>query len=126
MRAPWTHDAVLPGGDFAIDGISALRTDVLARYPWLPKDQIGRMTRAYGTRIYTILGTANSLEDLGRNFGGDLYEAEVRYMRETEFAKTPEDILWRRSKLGLKLNEQERAVIAEKLRLYGAAQTQAA
>lgn len=126
MRPPWTHDAVLPGGDFAIDGINALRTDVLARYPWLPKDQIDRMTRAYGTRIFTILGTANSLEDMGRHFGGDLYEAEVRYLRETEFAKSPDDILWRRSKLGLKLNVQERAGIAEKLRLYGAAQVQAA
>ncbi len=126
MRAPWTHNAVLPGGDFAIDGINALRADVRARYPWLPKDQIGRMTRAYGTRLFAILGTANSLEDLGQHFGGDLYEAEVRYLRETEFAKSADDILWRRSKLGLKLNDQERAGIAEKLRLYGAAQTQAA
>jgi glycerol-3-phosphate dehydrogenase len=124
MRPPWTHHAALPGGDFAIDGVEAMCADVQARFAFLPKDQIARMVKAYGTRIFTILGTAARLDDLGQDFGGGLYEAEVRYLRDTEFAKSPDDILWRRSKLGLKLNDQDRAVITEKLRLYGAAQRQ--
>ncbi len=107
MKAPWTHDASLPGGDFPIDGVAALRSDVKTRYPWLGDTQIARMVQAYGTRIFRILGTATCIADLGHDFGAGLHEAEVCYLRDTEFAKTPDDILWRRSKLGLKMTEHQ-------------------
>ena len=102
-----THDASLPGGDFAIDGVGALRAKVAARYPWLDAAQTARLVQAYGTCVFMVLGEAASAADLGQHYGAGLYEAEIRYLCETEFAKTSEDILWRRSKLGLKMNAQE-------------------
>jgi glycerol-3-phosphate dehydrogenase len=111
MSPAWTHDAHLPGGDFAIDGGDALRADVAARYPWMDKGQIARMVQSYGTRIFKILGAAKSPVDLGYHYGAGLYQAEIDYLRETEFAKSAEDILWRRSKLGLKMTEQEQQAV---------------
>ena len=65
-----------------------------------------RLARAYGTRIDNILGEADGLEDLGAHMGGDLYAAELQYLVEQEFACTAEDVLWRRSKLGLHLDAE--------------------
>ncbi len=112
MGAAWTHDAHLPGGDFAIDGGPALRADVTARYPWLPPEQVARMVQAYGTRVFAVLGEAKSAADLGQDYGAGLSTTEIRYLRETEFAQTAEDILWRRSKLGLKMTEAQRQVVS--------------
>jgi glycerol-3-phosphate dehydrogenase len=107
VNGAWTNGAALPGGDFAIDGGDALRRKVYDRYPWLDTAQIARMVQSYGTRIFVILGEAKSAEDLGQFFGAGLYEAEIGYLKNTEFAITAEDILWRRSKLGLKFNANE-------------------
>jgi glycerol-3-phosphate dehydrogenase len=107
LKPAWTGDAALPGGDFTIGGVDALRGEVKTCYPWLADKQIARMVQAYGTRIFTILGTAKSADDLGHHFGAGLHEAEVRYLRDIEFARTSDDILWRRSKLGLKMSEQQ-------------------
>jgi len=102
MGPPWTRDASLPGGDigpefkhFAV----GLRVD----RPWLPAPMAWRLARAYGSRVEAVLGQARALADLGQHFGGDLYAAELRYLREFEFAHTAQDVLWRRSKLGLHL-----------------------
>jgi glycerol-3-phosphate dehydrogenase len=70
-----------------------------------------RLAEAYGTRLRDLLGGARKLDDLGRDFGAGLYEAELRYLREREFARTGEDVLWRRTKLGLSLSPKQRSAV---------------
>lgn len=103
----WTRGARLPGGDLPGGGSFAvfLRT-VERRYPWLPVALRRRYAQAYGTRIDRVLGSANSLRDLGSELLPQLYEREAEYLCRQEFARTAEDILWRRSKLGLHLRGQ--------------------
>lgn len=105
--APWTHAAALPGGDFEATAFDRELEKLKAAYPFLSPIHARRLFRLYGTRALVLLGKATSLADLGRHFGGDLYEAEVRYLIENEWAHTAEDILWRRTKLGLRLNALE-------------------
>ncbi len=102
MDGAWTRDAALPGGD--MDDFAAFLWDAGERYAWVPPEMLLRLARAYGTRIDAVLEGASGLPDLGEHFGGDLYEAELRYLVDEEFARTAEDILWRRSKLGLHLS----------------------
>lgn len=104
---PWTADAPLPGGDFAVNGYQAEVDALVATYPFIAHRHAARLIRLYGTRATRILAAATSLEDLGRCFGGDLYEAEIRYLMVEEWAETAEDVLWRRSKLGLTLTDEE-------------------
>ena len=106
MGRKWTKDATLPGGDLDPLKVASFMTDCEQRYTWFPRDGIIRLVRAYGTRIDHILQDKHTLGDCGRHFGGDFYEAEARYLIQHEFARTAEDILWRRSKLGLHLDEQ--------------------
>ncbi|TIR02765.1 MAG: glycerol-3-phosphate dehydrogenase, partial [Mesorhizobium sp.] len=75
-----------------------------------------RLTRLYGTRARMLLGLARSNADLGRNFGADLYEAEVRYLVQNEWAMTAEDVLWRRTKRGLQLSREQAAALDEFMR----------
>ncbi|CAM5431925.1 Glycerol-3-phosphate dehydrogenase OS=Afipia felis OX=1035 GN=glpD PE=3 SV=1 [Afipia felis] len=105
--APWTDDAALPGGDFATDGVDALTRQLLHDYPFLSKRHALRLVHAYGTHARRLLGRAASLADLGRDFGQTLTEREVRYLMAHEFAQTAEDVVWRRSKLGLRLATKE-------------------
>jgi glycerol-3-phosphate dehydrogenase len=104
---PWTADAVLPGGDFPATGLEALVARVAAERPWLDERLARRLVRTYGTRAETILEGATGMEDLGRHFGAGLYAAEVRYLIGREWAETSADVLWRRTKLGLRLSEEE-------------------
>jgi glycerol-3-phosphate dehydrogenase len=103
LQPRWTADAHLPGGDFPWDGFAALRDDLVRQYHFLPVPTATRLTRAYGTRAAALLGDAKSSADLGMTFGADLTEREVDWLVQTEWAHTAEDILWRRSKLGLHL-----------------------
>ena len=103
----WSSATTLPGGDFPADGFDALVSELLARFPFMARDHMRRLVRAYGTRTRTILGTAARMEDLGRDFGATLTEAEVRYLMAQEWAETAEDVLWRRSKLGLRLSREQ-------------------
>ena len=80
--------------------------------PWLPAALARRLARAYGSRIERILGNATDLAGLGRDFGGGLTEAEVVYLRDQEWARTAEDVLWRRSKLGLHVPPGTREALA--------------
>ena len=102
--ASWSSRSPLPGGDFPVDGVKALVAELRARYPFVAPEHMTRLVRAYGTRTRVLLGGARSPADLGRSFGATLTEAEVRYLMEEEWALTAEDVLWRRSKLGLRLN----------------------
>src|SRR5690606_15017296 len=103
----WTRDAKLPGGDFAHDGYAAevarLRTD----YPFLEDGLAARLVRLYGTYARDILGSAKTITGLGRHFGAELYEAEVRWLVTREWVVTAEDVLWRRTKKGLLLTSEE-------------------
>lgn len=105
----WTATAPLPGGDFA--DFDALVAALTARYPGLPRTLLHRLARAYGTCTSSLLGEARSIADLGRPFGGDLYAAEIDWLVTREWARTAEDILYRRSKLGLHVPAETAAAI---------------
>lgn len=102
-RKRWTADAPLPGGDMADSDFARFLWAASERYEWVPPEMLLRLARAYGTRLDALIGKAGSLADLGQHFGGDLYEVEVEYLIANEFALGAEDVLWRRSKLGLHL-----------------------
>ncbi len=107
----WTADAPLPGGDFAMGDHNALVAQIEAQYGWLPAAIADRLAGSYGTRAFTILAGASSLEQLGQYFGAGLYEAEVKYLINVEFARLPDDILWRRTKLGLLMTDAEKQAL---------------
>lgn len=108
---PWTAGSTLPGGDFAPDGFYPLVAELIGRFPFLSEPHARRLVRAYGRRAERILGTAQGMDDLGPRLTGDLTGAEVRYLVENEWAETAEDVLWRRSKLGLLASPDERIAI---------------
>jgi glycerol-3-phosphate dehydrogenase len=103
-RGPWTHDGSLPGGDFAVDGIAELVGRLRALLPALDATHAERLARTYGTRAIDLVGTTG---DLGRQFGATLTEREVRHLVRHEWARTAEDIVWRRTKLGLAMSKAE-------------------
>lgn len=100
----WTAGATLPGGDFAHDGFEALVGGLAGDYPNLPEPLLRRLARAYGTRARLILSDATDTDSLGLHFGDTLYEREADYLVRYEWAGSADDILWRRSKLGLRLD----------------------
>ncbi|MFO1139715.1 MAG: glycerol-3-phosphate dehydrogenase [Paracoccus sp. (in: a-proteobacteria)] len=109
----WTAGVALPGGDFPVDGVEALTMRLQAAYPFLSPRDTRRLVRTYGTDAFHLLGQAKGLDDLGQHFGAGLTEAELRWLIDREYARTAQDILWRRTKLGLHMNEdQVRAVDA--------------
>jgi glycerol-3-phosphate dehydrogenase len=112
LGPPWTRDAPLPGGDFAVDGAAALASELAAQYPFLTVPHLSRLAAAYGTRAKSVLAGARTSADLGLLFGATLTEAEVRYLMAEEFARTAEDVLWRRTKLGLVCSDEEVAALA--------------
>lgn len=110
--AAWTADAIFPGGDMP-QGFERFLDDLKREKPFLGDALALRLARAYGTRVFDILKDARSLSDLGRDFGCGLTEAEVAYLRETEWARTADDILWRRSKLGLHMSAAQQQALRE-------------
>ncbi|XBC64080.1 glycerol-3-phosphate dehydrogenase [Defluviimonas sp. SAOS-178_SWC] len=110
-RGDWTAGVPLPGGDFPVEGVSTLIADLAARYPFLDPFTARRLIRTYGTEATAVLGAARSAADLGRAFGAGLTEAEVRWLMEKEYAKTAEDMVWRRTKLGLRMTGDEIAAL---------------
>jgi glycerol-3-phosphate dehydrogenase len=110
----WTLRQPLPGGDFPIDGADRLALDIQQEHAYLPASLIHRWVRSYGTRARSFLSNASALADLGTDFGHGLYAVEADYLVDHEWAQSAEDILWRRSKLGLRFNTEE----AQKLEDY--------
>ena len=108
----WTGTAPLPGGDIEDADFARFLWNAGERYAWLPPEMLLRLARAYGTRVDILLGNARSLGDLGLHFGGDLYQREVEYLIAHEFAQCPQDVLWRRSKLGLHLAQDAQDALA--------------
>ena len=99
----WTAGVPLPGGDFAHDGAPALVARLCATYPWIAQTHAERLIRHYGTDSFAILGEAGRVDDLGRHFGATLTEAEVRWQMQHEWAKVADDVVWRRTRLGLRM-----------------------
>lgn len=109
----WTATTALPGGDFEPGEQERIITDLHARYPFLSRDDATRIARAYGTRAEWWLEDAQGWDDLGRKFGAGLSEAEIAYLQEAEWAISADDVLWRRTKLGLHISAAERDAVAE-------------
>lgn len=103
----WTAGVALPGGDFPVDGVANLAAEVSDAYPFLNRRWVDRLVKAYGTDAFLVLGDAKVASDLGQSFGVDLTEREVNWLVEKEYARTAEDIVWRRTKLGLRLTTQQ-------------------
>jgi glycerol-3-phosphate dehydrogenase len=106
-REGWTAKSPLPGGDLDVSAIAALTAELQLNYPFLTPAHASRLVHAYGTRAVKLLGTAKSMADLGQLFGATLTEKEIKYLMSLEWALTAEDIVWRRSKLGLRLTADQ-------------------
>lgn len=113
LPPPWTAGAPLPGGDFKPARRRALMDEYTARFPFVPEQVTARWFRSYGLDIDNILEGARELADLGRDFGAGLFEIEVAWMVREEWARTTEDVLWRRSKLGLRSRDIDLAALEQ-------------
>ena len=107
IKNNWTKDSYLPGGNFDPDEVSKLVNSILDKYNFIDEKWAIRLVKAYGTNAIDILNESNTVEDLGINFGWNLTEKEVLWLINMEFAKSAEDILWRRSKLGLRFSDDQ-------------------
>ncbi|WP_174873777.1 glycerol-3-phosphate dehydrogenase [Vogesella oryzae] len=117
-RPSWTAGSHLPGGDLPAGDFDAFLAALQRDKPWLPATLAARLARAYGSSVYALLGSADSLAALGAEIQPGLYEAELRYLVDKEWATTAEDILWRRSKLRLHLPAGADAVVEAWLAAY--------
>jgi glycerol-3-phosphate dehydrogenase len=113
LRGPWTRDAPLPGGDIADADFAAFAAGFARRHAFLPPPMARHYARLYGTRAHDLVGDARALNDLGRHFGGLAYERELRFVMDTEWAQTAEDVLERRTKHGLHLDAGQRSALAQ-------------
>ena len=112
VKPAWTAGAALPGGDFPDADLSRFLRGLRQRRPWLPPALSLRYARTYGTRTDALLEGARSMDDLGRSFGAGLTEREVAWLREREWAASAEDVLWRRTRLGLHMTTEQRQDLA--------------
>ncbi len=111
-KPAWTARVPLPGGDFPHTDVAKLTADLARAYPFLTPAWAARLIRAYGTEAATLLGGARQISDLGQDFGATLTEAEVRWLITHEFARQANDIVWRRTKLGLRLSAEQIAQLS--------------
>jgi glycerol-3-phosphate dehydrogenase len=116
-KPAWTAGKALPGGEFAVDAVADVHRELAADYPFLDSALVNRLVRSYGLLARDWLGKARVIADLGAHFGHGLYQAEVDYLIAREWARSADDILWRRTKLGLRFTAEE----AELLQSYVAA-----
>ena len=106
-KPAWTARVALPGGNFPHDGVAALTASLKTKHPFLTDYWAARLVRAYGTEAAMILGQATTAEALGQDFGATLTEAEVRWLMTREYATAAADVVWRRSKLGLRMTADQ-------------------
>ena len=118
MGSPWTAEARLPGGMIPVEQVGSLIARFQRAYPFMHENMVRRMVRTYGTDTTNVLGNARSEIQLGTHFGATLYEAEVRWLIEREWALTAEDVLWRRTKLGLHLSDTEKQGLVDWMDAY--------
>ncbi len=112
---PWTANAPLPGGDMPNADFDGFLEGLGSAYSWAPPKTMKRLARAYGTRVHRLLDGARSMADLGESFGAGVTQSEIAYLKREEFARTSDDILWRRSKLALHLTPGETLLLRERL-----------
>jgi glycerol-3-phosphate dehydrogenase len=115
MGHAWTADAPLPGGNFGPGGVASYRQALQRRYSGISPETLGRLVQRYGTRADLVLGCAQSDSDLGPEIGGALTAAEVVYLRDHEWARTADDVLWRRTKAGLHIDPSQRVACQEQV-----------
>jgi glycerol-3-phosphate dehydrogenase len=106
-KGNWTAGVPLPGGDFPVTGVPALGREFETRFPFVDAFTRRRLIRCYGIEAWDVMGEARTPGDLGRSFGAGLTEAELRWLMRKEYAKTAEDVVWRRTKLGLRMTAAE-------------------
>jgi glycerol-3-phosphate dehydrogenase len=114
-KGAWTATAALPGSDFGSGGRQAAHASLAARYPRIPGALMRALFRRHGAKTADVLGDAQEATHLGEDFGANLTEREIAYFVEHEWARTAEDVLWRRTKAGLHMNEAQRARVAQRL-----------
>lgn len=119
----WTANSPLPGGDVDVSALAALTAELVRDHPFLTGEHADRLAHAYGTRAKRVLGNAKSAADLGVSFGATLTESEVRYLMASEWAMTADDVVWRRSKLGLRMSRAEIAGLDAWIAAQGARRT---
>ena len=107
LKEAWTANSSLPGGDFPVQDVAKLIKKLQTEFSFLSEIRAKRLIRAYGLNAWEFLKGATKLEDLGEQFGEFLTQREVDYLRKNEFAMEADDIIWRRTKLGLKMSEQD-------------------
>ncbi len=112
-RRSWTADEPLPGGDFPVTKAAEFCDGLAKDFPFLPLELVNRYARTYGTVSRQFLGEAASLADLGRDFGHGLYQAEVDHLIRNEWASSAQDVLWRRTKMGLRLDAQHQQMLSD-------------
>ena len=113
MRGEWTATAPLPGGDFPVTGFEELVEKICKRYSFMDMQWARVLARRYGTEVFAVYADATTLADLGQDFGARLYACEVEWLIEQEWAQCTEDILWRRTKLGLRLDEAQQQTLSD-------------
>ena len=113
LGKPWTAGAPLPGGDIPAGDFGAFAARIGETYSWIPAPALLRLCRAYGTLVTALIGDADSWAAMGTDFGAGLTEREVRYLIEHEYARTADDVLWRRSKLGLHMDASQRQAVSD-------------
>ena len=111
LPSEWTAGVPLPGGDFPVDDVTRLREKLAREYPFLSAYATRRLIRAYGTEAWTILGDAKAQSDLGESFGATITARELDWAIAREWVRTGEDFLWRRTKLGLRLDPDARTAV---------------
>jgi glycerol-3-phosphate dehydrogenase len=116
LNAPWTANSSLPGGNFAVEDVYKLIEKLRADFSFLTEISAKRLIRAYGLNAWELLKGATKLEDLGMRFGEFLTQKEVEYLRKNEFAMEADDIIWRRTKLGLRMSEQDKKRLSDYLK----------
>jgi glycerol-3-phosphate dehydrogenase len=121
MRQPWTAGVALPGGEFPVDGAASLMRRLRENHSFLDEAWARRLVRSYGSEAEELLKGAVSAQDLGQSFGWNLTEREVRWLMLREWARRAEDVLWRRSKLGLRFSPAESEALDRWMLQQGAA-----
>lgn len=116
LPGKWTAGVALPGGDFGVDGVDRLIGELQSAYPFLTPFWARRLIRAYGTEAPAVLGDAAAAEDLGKDFGATLTAREVDWLMSREYARTAEDVVWRRNKLGLRMDPGQIAALDDWMR----------
>ena len=113
MGPDWTETTPLPGGEIANADFESFLNLLRELHPWMPRKLVVHYARLYGARTKDVVAGAMNMDGLGRHFGGNLYEAEARYLVAREWAQQPEDILWRRTKHYLHLTPEEQQAFVD-------------